>query len=94
MPWWSSYFDERYLDVFGDSFTEEHTAREAAAIADFLDLPRGAKVLDLACGQGRHAIALAQRGYAVTGLDLSSIPYGFAANISTATHSPCASLTA
>ncbi|MFN8475594.1 MAG: methyltransferase domain-containing protein [Anaerolineae bacterium] len=71
MPWWASYFDERYLDVFGDSFTAEHTAREAEAIASFIDLPRGARILDLACGQGRHAIALARMGYQVTGLDYS-----------------------
>ncbi len=71
MPWWANYFDERYLDVFGDSFTAEHTAYETDAIAAFLQLPRGAKILDLACGQGRHAVALAQMGHRVTGLDLS-----------------------
>ena len=71
MPWWANYFDERYLDVFGDSFTAEHTAYEADAIAGFLQLPPAVKILDLACGQGRHAVALAQMGYRVTGLDLS-----------------------
>jgi cyclopropane fatty-acyl-phospholipid synthase-like methyltransferase len=71
MPWWVDYFDERYLDVFAESFSEEHTAREAEAISGFLDLPPEAEILDLACGQGRHAVALAQRGYRVTGLDLS-----------------------
>ncbi|BCR06876.1 hypothetical protein DESUT3_39450 [Desulfuromonas versatilis] len=34
-------------------------------------LPRGA-VLDLACGQGRNALLLAERGYQVTALDLSA----------------------
>ncbi len=71
MTWWVSYFDERYLDVFGESFTPEHTEHETEAIAGFLDLPPGAAILDLACGQGRHAVALAQRGYHVTGLDRS-----------------------
>jgi len=34
-------------------------------------LPAGARVLDLACGTGTYAAALAARGFAVTGLDLS-----------------------
>jgi ubiquinone/menaquinone biosynthesis C-methylase UbiE len=73
MPWWVDYFDERYLDVFSASFTEEHTGREARAGAEFLALPPGASILDLACGQGRHAIALARLGYPVTGIDLSPV---------------------
>src|SRR4029450_8910511 len=35
-----------------------------------LDLAPGARMLDLCCGQGRHAVPLAQLGYQVTGLDL------------------------
>ena len=34
-------------------------------------LAPGAEILDIACGYGRHAIELVQRGYNVTGLDLS-----------------------
>jgi SAM-dependent methyltransferase len=34
-------------------------------------LQNGAEILDLGCGNGRHANALAQRGYRVVGLDLS-----------------------
>jgi len=36
-------------------------------------LPEGASVLDLGCGMGRVAIALAERGYQVTALDLSKV---------------------
>jgi SAM-dependent methyltransferase len=36
-----------------------------------LHLRKGSRVLDLACGAGRHSIELAKRGYAVTGYDLS-----------------------
>lgn len=43
-----------------------------------LELAPGARILDLACGQGRHAIPLAQHGYRVTGLDLSEPSLTFA----------------
>jgi SAM-dependent methyltransferase len=36
-------------------------------------MPQGSSILDLCCGHGRHAIPLAQRGYMVTGLDLSEV---------------------
>ena len=44
------------------------------AVALFLQnaqLPEPSPILDLGCGAGRHAIALAQAGYTVTGLDLA-----------------------
>ena len=34
-------------------------------------LPQGASILDMGCGTGRHSVALAQHGFAVTGVDLS-----------------------
>jgi SAM-dependent methyltransferase len=36
-----------------------------------LHLPKRAKVLDIACGRGRHAIYLNKQGYDVTGIDLA-----------------------
>jgi SAM-dependent methyltransferase len=41
-------------------------------IAAELGLARGARILDLCCGPGRHAVELAQRGFDVVGLDVSS----------------------
>ncbi len=84
MPWYADYFDERYLDVFSASFTDEHSQAEAHAVARFLDLPSGASVLDLACGQGRHAIALARMGHTLTGLDLSPLLLARAAVVAAA----------
>ena len=40
-------------------------------LTQYLNLPDKAKVLDLACGKGRHAIYLSQLGYTVLGADLS-----------------------
>jgi len=47
------------------------TVQEADFLETALELTRGAKLLDIPCGHGRHAIELAQRGYRVTGVDLS-----------------------
>jgi len=52
--------------------------RWKAAPMEIIDLIRltrvqsGARVLDLCCGPGRHAIPLAQHGFTVTGVDLSA----------------------
>lgn len=40
-------------------------------ITSYLNLPDNAKILDLACGKGRHSIYLNQLGFDVTGADLS-----------------------
>lgn len=73
MAWWETLFDEKYLRFWKPSRPPERTAREVDGIVRYLALPEGAAVLDLACGYGRIAIPLAQRGYHVTGLDLSEI---------------------
>ncbi len=52
------------------SFTKG-TAQEVGFLIEELKLPPGARVLDVGCGPGRHAIALAKTGYAVTGVDVS-----------------------
>lgn len=71
-PWWQRIFaDGSYLRLWSSHLTPERTEREVAGILDLLRPTPGAAILDLACGQGRIAVPLAQRGYRVTGLDLS-----------------------
>lgn len=52
------------------SFTKG-TAQEVAFLAELLDLRPDDRILDVGCGPGRHASALAQRGVSVVGADLS-----------------------
>lgn len=49
--------------------TAERTAGEVDFLLSELKLAAGARILDVGCGFGRHSVALAQRGYAVTGID-------------------------
>ncbi|NJN15567.1 MAG: methyltransferase domain-containing protein [Oscillochloris sp.] len=66
--WWREYFDDGYLQRY--IFDPEHTVAEVLMLRDLLPEPP-ADLLDLACGQGRHSIPLAQGGFQVTGLDAS-----------------------
>jgi len=67
--WTVGYFDELYLQLF--PFPEAaQTDEEVEAVVELLPSPP-ARILDLACGQGRHAVRLAQRGYDVVGIDTS-----------------------
>jgi SAM-dependent methyltransferase len=47
----------------------QKSQQEAQQIIRLLDLAPGSHILDLCCGQGRHAIALAHQHYHLTGLD-------------------------
>ncbi len=72
-PWYATSFGEEYLRAYAPYVSPQRTARDVEGILALLALRPGSVVLDLCCGQGRHAIALAERGYRVTGLDLSGV---------------------
>ena len=59
------------LDVQDASWVEP-TKQEVAFIVDILQLRGDERVLDLACGFGRHALELADRGHSVVGVDITS----------------------
>lgn len=72
VAWWQAYFGELYLRLFQVMVSPDRTAEEVAGTLAFLELTQGAQILDLACGQGRHAVPLARLGYRVAGLDWSA----------------------
>jgi len=69
--WFASWFDSPYYHIL----YKDRNYREAQVFMDnlthYLNLPEKAKVLDLACGKGRHSIYLNQLGFDVIGADLS-----------------------
>jgi hypothetical protein len=75
--WWRSGFGPEYLALY-DDFLAERTPVEVDQIERLLALRPPQRILDLPCGQGRHAIQLARRGYEVTGVDLSPYMLGVA----------------
>ena len=58
------------MDIEDMSWVED-TAREVDFAVQVLDLRGHDRVLDLACGFGRHALELARRGHPVVGVDIT-----------------------
>ena len=69
--WFDGYFEEEWLDEIALNIPEERTRKEVDFVLERLELEQGARVLDVACGHGRHSLELARRGFRVTGVDLS-----------------------
>ena len=67
--WWATYFDAHYLLEYSPIFDLARDRREVARLLDILGLPAGSRILDVPCGQGRHAHLLAEAGFDVDGLD-------------------------
>jgi SAM-dependent methyltransferase len=65
-------FNEDYL-YFYEPLLAEVTDADVDAIWRLLELERGSEILDLACGHGRIANRLAERGARVTGLDATPL---------------------
>ena len=68
---WRDFYD-RHAPYYDRGAFTHHTATEVDFLLEVLELPTGARILDVGCGTGRHAIALAERGFRVTGIDISS----------------------
>jgi len=75
--WYASWFDTPYYHILykDRDYTEAQTFMDN--LTNYLNIPEHGKILDLACGKGRHSVYLNSLGYNVTGADLSeqSITY-------------------
>ncbi len=71
----SGHWFEPVADHLGEAYLRysftRGTEQEVDALVRLLDLAPGARVLDVGCGPGRHALALGERGYEVVGVDIS-----------------------
>ena len=71
--WWNKIFNAYYLKTDGDVVEDERiTSQEIDYFIKLLDIKPDDSILDLCCGQGRHTIELARRGFQnAEGLDRS-----------------------
>lgn len=69
--WWKTFFKPAIYPM-ADLVGGKETEKEILELLSRLPVPQAAKILDVACGLGRHSLSLARRGYKVTGVDYSS----------------------
>lgn len=70
--WYTSWFDTPFYHILYKERNDEEAKLFIDNITNYLNIPKKAKVLDLACGKGRHSKYLNSLDYDVTGVDLSS----------------------
>lgn len=68
--WWARIFNDDYVSTIPKA-TVRGDQRKVNFIEKNLQVPQNSLVLDLACGNGRHSVGMAKRGYRVVGIDLS-----------------------
>ncbi len=69
-PWYQQWFDENYLLLYRHRNMSD-AQRQTRLILETLDLPDTVSIMDLCCGEGRYTVLLKDRGYRITGLDIS-----------------------
>lgn len=69
--WFSTWFDSHYYHILYKNRDDSEAGLFLTSLLDYLNPPKNAFMLDLACGSGRHANFLAKQGYNVVGVDLS-----------------------
>jgi SAM-dependent methyltransferase len=62
-------YSQNWFEFFHATIDESRTAGETEFICSCLPLPKFRRLLDLCCGNGRHARELTKRGYSVVGVD-------------------------
>ena len=69
--WFESWFDSPFYHIL----YKDRDDKEAKLLLDnlitFLNPGPGARILDVACGKGRHSVYLNKKGFSVCGFDLS-----------------------
>ena len=75
--WYASWFNTPFYHILYKDRDYSEAENFMYNLTNYLNIPENGKILDLACGKGRHSIYLNKIGFNVTGVDLSknSIAY-------------------
>lgn len=76
--WFASWFDTPFYHILYKDRDTSEAQLFMDNLTNYLNIPEQGKILDLACGKGRHSVYLNSLGYHVTGVDLSENSIAFA----------------
>ena len=71
VEWWKRLFETPLYFELYEAQDSKKAIREVSQAVALLSLSPPARILDVPCGYGRHAVELARRGFAVTGVDIA-----------------------
>jgi SAM-dependent methyltransferase len=77
-PWYKDWFNSPFYHKLYFERDEKEAATIISKLIDHLEPLPGSYMLDVACGRGRHSRLLAEKGFFVTGIDLSFDSVAFA----------------
>jgi SAM-dependent methyltransferase len=69
--WYKDWFNSEYYHKLYFDRDEKEAQRFIERLIGHLQPPPGSRLLDVACGKGRHSRYLADKGFDVTGIDIS-----------------------
>ncbi|WP_442590629.1 class I SAM-dependent methyltransferase [Pedobacter sp. AW31-3R] len=69
--WFQYWFNSPYYHILYSQRNDEEAEFLIDNLTAYLKPPAESRILDIACGRGRHAIYLQKKGFDVTGIDLS-----------------------
>jgi len=69
--WFHNWFNSPYYHILYHQRDDEEAEFFIDNLCSFLKPDLNSRLLDIACGRGRHAVYLNKKGYDVTGIDLS-----------------------
>lgn len=71
MAWFETWFNTPYYHILYKDRNFEEAENFISLLINDLQIPKHSKIIDLACGKGRHSVFLNKMGFEVVGLDLS-----------------------
>ncbi|HCN82469.1 MAG TPA: SAM-dependent methyltransferase [Sphingobacteriaceae bacterium] len=76
--WFQNWFNSPYYHILYNQRNDEEAEFFIDNLCSYLKPAKDTRLLDIACGRGRHAVYLSKKGYDITGIDLSYANIKFA----------------